>query len=206
MSVWAQTKHCKWGIGSWMTWTDVMYRIMYPRRRTKWLLWKRKLRFLSEVKRLALTHNFYFNVWWQTLNENWDFAKILNNIEIFRKFSLKSRFPKILTKIEIFRKIWPKSRFSENFDQNRDFWKFRAKSRFSKICTKIDILGKFAPKSTFCENFYQNRGFPTILTKIKIFENFDQNIFSKHFDQDRVFQNCEQNRDFRTILTKIEIF
>ena len=27
--------------------------------------WKRKLRFLSEVKRLTLTHNFYFNVWSQ---------------------------------------------------------------------------------------------------------------------------------------------
>ena len=119
-----------------------------------------------------------------TFNQIWDLGKILNNIQIFRKYWLKSWFPKILTKFEIFRKIWSNSRFFENFDQNRDFRKFWPKSRLNL---------KFAPKSRFL----------IILAIIGIFENCAQFL---DFAEILSYVDFFLNLGFLTISAKIQIF
>ena len=90
----------------------------------------------------------------------WDFSTFLTQIDTFENFDQNRDFLIYLTKIDKF----------ANFDQNR---------HFSEISTKTKIWGKFYRrywlKSRFSENVDQDQDFPTILTKIEIFINIQQN-------------------------------
>ena len=85
------------------------------------------------------------------------------------------------------RKFWPKPRF-----WGKIFQRYWLKSRFS-------------------ENFDQDHNFPTILTKIVFFMNFDQNRYFRKsrvwisFTKIDIFANFDQNRHFSEILTKTKI-
>ena len=112
-------------------------------------------------------------------DQNRDFQKISNKIEIFRKFRKK---------IKIFENFVPIPDLRENSTNNEIFTKISNQIEFffSKISTKIGIFLKFRTKSRFfqkknrpksaCSNIFdQNPDLSKILTEIKIFENLDRN-------------------------------
>ena len=112
------------------------------------------------------------------------------------------------------RQFWPKVEIIRKFWQRKYFWTFDQYNILSKILIKSRIFRKFWPKSRylqiltqFCHSFrdfsiniYCNfdqdrhiwsnfdREFPTILTKIEIFQIF----FTKY---QRFLENFDQNRE-----------
>ena len=130
-------------------------------------------------------------------NRNWNFSKIITEIEIFEIFH----------GIVIFQKFWPKSRFSnfwrksknfENVDRNRLFWNFWRKLKFSEHFDRNRDFRNFWPKSRFFfENLQGTRDFQDFyLPKSTFFfEKFDWNQY--FWRKSIIFSKFLPNRDFQ---------
>ena len=153
--------------------------------------------------------------------QNQDLSTILSKLVISQRYYQNRDFPKTSTKFKIFGNIeqyrdfriyWPKSKFrifvaqSAFFEKKinifqkfqhkaRFFWKIWPKSWFSKFFDKIKISYTLTKIEIF-ENFDQNRWFFKVLTKINNFENFE-----KHRDASKQkFSKVDNFREFRTNL------
>ena len=94
----------------------------------------------------------------------------------------------------------PKIRFSQDFqkfERTKDFSKFWKKNRhFPKMLTKFEIFQKYCYKARVLK----------ILTKIVIFKIFLQIKISYNLTKIEIFENFDQNRCFFKVLTKINSF
>ena len=140
-------------------------------------------------------------------DQNRDFFKFWPKSSIFDNFDQNQDFRHILLKFswKFFTKstylqiLYPNWHFCEMLTKNKIWVKFRPKSILPKILTKIKIFWKCWPRSRFHDIFINidlTRNYPTILTKIEIFKNFDPNRhFFENFDYNQHFlQFCPKSR------------
>ena len=107
-----------------------------------------------------------------------------------------------------FRKVWPNARFTNYyfFYWNQDFQKFERSQDFSKLRKIIEIFRKFWPSVRFFKNSVIRQDFLKFFTKIVIFKIFWQIKISYNLTKIEIFENFDQNRCFFKVLTKINSF
>ena len=105
----------------------------------------------------------YAGYWW-----HWQCSKSEKRLDIFKlNFCIFHFWWEIAQLSGLNSKFW--TNVSNFFYQNRVFANVDRHRNYSKSLTITNIWIQFCPKSTY----WQNREFPTILTKIDIFLNFD---------------------------------